>query len=337
MTNYKKAVFLIAAAAAIACAVIAFCFLTNPKAERRFPINGQNVSALDTAQIVDRIARAETLKDSSLLCVNTDNFTLEFTSDFDWANDGAIRFFYTEKSETYSSQLRMFHAKNQYYITDRTKWTRQNQIYKLSDYLNALKYMPQEEIRRLSQDADGYSVIQMESGVPGDHERTLTYSADGPGSIDGWYIHLTVQPLHEINGAYRGSGDEIIHLFYGAKAPSSDAAEKNFDFPNASIYDSMAFDIDGDGVTEYCTLGYGRTSGLFTFTISAAADDIAQPKYHDTFCTKWYDLSFLLCSDGIVRVQGIDQDNPPQTHLFDIAVVDGSIRLTEDGQNIALY
>lgn len=35
--------------------------------------------------------------------------------------------------------------------------------------------------------------------------------------------------------------------------------------------------------------------------------------------------------------QGIDQKEPPQTHLFDIAVVDGSIQLTEDGQSISRY
>ena len=55
------------------------------------------------------------------------------------------------------------------------------------------------------------------------------------------------------------------------------------------------------------------------------------------FCTEWYDLSFIREDDGVVRVQGIDQKEPPQTHLFDIAVVDGSIQLTEDGQSISHY
>ena len=55
------------------------------------------------------------------------------------------------------------------------------------------------------------------------------------------------------------------------------------------------------------------------------------------FCTEWYDLSFIREDDGVVRVQGIDQKDPPQTHLFDIAVVDGSIQLTEDGQSISRY
>ena len=35
------------------------------------------------------------------------------------------------------------------------------------------------------------------------------------------------------------------------------------DYP---IYDSIVFDVDGDGIDEVCVLGFGRTSGLFTFT-----------------------------------------------------------------------
>lgn len=74
------------------CIIVAICFLTNPAAEREFPINGRNVSTLDTERVVEMIAKAEKLDDGSQLCVNDDNFDLMFTSDFEWANDGAIRF-----------------------------------------------------------------------------------------------------------------------------------------------------------------------------------------------------------------------------------------------------
>ena len=100
------------------------------------------------------------------------------------------------------------------------------------------------------------------------------------------------------------------------------------------IYDSAIFYIDGDGKNEVCVLGYGRTSGLFTFTFSATEEGEDKPKYNNVFCTEWYDLSFVRCEDGAVRVQGIDQAEVPQTHLFDIAVIDGNIHLTEDGQDI---
>ena len=106
------------------------------------------------------------------------------------------------------------------------------------------------------------------------------------------------------------------------------------DYP---IYDSIVFDVDGDGIDEVCVLGFGRTSGLFTFTFRAAEIGADTLKYDTPFCTEWYDLSFIREDDGVVRVQGIDQKDPPQTHLFDIAVVDGSIQLTEDGQSISHY
>ena len=106
------------------------------------------------------------------------------------------------------------------------------------------------------------------------------------------------------------------------------------DYP---IYDSIVFDVDGDGIDEVCVLGFGRTSGLFTFTFRAAEIGADTLKYDTLFCTEWYDLSFIRGDDGVVRVQGIDQKEPPQTHLFDIAVVDGSIQLTEDGQSISCY
>ena len=104
-----------------------------------------------------------------------------------------------------------------------------------------------------------------------------------------------------------------------------------------AIYDSMVFDVDGDGKDEYCVLGYGITSGLFSFTFSASETGAEQPEYNNVFCTGWYDLSFIRCDDGVVRVQGIDQEEVPQTHLFDIAIIDGNVHLTEDGRDIGEF
>ena len=126
------------------------------------------------------------------------------------------------------------------------------------------------------------------------------------------------QYIETVSAMLFGEGDTLLHD----------------DYP---IYDSIVFDVDGDGIAEVCVLGFGRTSGLFTFTFRAAEIGADTLKYDTLFCTEWYDLSFVREDDGIVRVQGIDQKEPPQTHLFDIAVVDGSIQLTEDGQNISRY
>lgn len=152
--------------AVAACVILSISLLTNPAAEREFPINGNNVSELDTEMVVEKIAKAEGLENSSQLFVDADNFDLMFTSDFNWANDGAIRFLYGQNQKYYSAQLRMFHDDNKYFITDRSEWIEPEKIFLLSHYLDALKYMPQEEIRQLSPDADGYSVFMRHEGAP---------------------------------------------------------------------------------------------------------------------------------------------------------------------------
>ena len=215
LSKWKKPTFWVVLLAVVACIVLAFGLLTNPAAEREFPINGSNVSDLDTEMVVEKIAKAEGLENSSQLLVDADNFDLMFTSDFNWANDGAIRFLYGQNQKYYSAQLRMFHDDNKYFITERSEWIEPKNIFLLSHYLNALKYMPQEEIRQLSPDADGFSVFMRHEGTPGDYDRILKYNQNGVQESVGWLIHLEVQPLHEVEGgAYNGSGDEVIHLFY---------------------------------------------------------------------------------------------------------------------------
>lgn len=213
----KKTLFGFIALAVIACVVV-ICVMIDHAAEREFPIDGNNVTDIDPTHVVEMIAEAKRLDDGSQLCVNEDNFDLMFTSDFKWANDGAIRFFYTKNHKIYNAQLRMFHDDNTYFITDSSKWIEQEQSFKLLFYLEALKYMPQEEIRKLSPNADGYSVYMRNDGVPGDYERVLKYSQNGIEEIDGWKIHLEIQPLYEVpEGGYNGSGDELIHIFYNHK------------------------------------------------------------------------------------------------------------------------
>ena len=219
LAKWKKPAFSVVLLATIVCVVLAVGLLTNPAAKREFPINGSNVSELNAEQIIEEIAKAERLEYSSNLFVNVDNFDLMFTSDFNWANDGAIRFFYMKHQKTYSAQLRMFHDDNKYFITDSSEWVEQDKIIRLFDYLNALKHMPQEEIRKLSPNADGYSVWIRHGGTPSDYEHVLKYSERGIDDSDGWYVHLEVQPLHENDGGgYFGSGNELIHLFYGGSS-----------------------------------------------------------------------------------------------------------------------
>ena len=252
LANWRKPAFWVVLIAIIACIALAVGLMTNPAAEREFPINGSNVSDLDTEQVVEMIARAEKLEDGSQLCVNADNFDLMFTPDFNWANDGAIRYFYMKDQTVYSAQLRMFHEDNKYFITDSDKWIEQEQIFKLFHYLDALKYMPQEEIRQLSPDADGYSVMMRHEGAPSDYERVLKYAQNGVNANDGWYIHLEVQPLHKVEGGgYNGTGDEVIHLFYNSGDKRDDVAGKTYLYEGEGIGGSFTITLYEDGTFTY--------------------------------------------------------------------------------------
>lgn len=83
------------------CFGLALSLVGCGKASREFSMDGHNLSSLDSDLIIKKIVDAEKLKTAEIY-VNADNFELRLTSDFDWADDGAIRFFYKEKQNTYS-------------------------------------------------------------------------------------------------------------------------------------------------------------------------------------------------------------------------------------------
>ena len=126
--------------------------------------------------------------------------------------------------------------------------------------------------------------------------------------------------LEEVQAEYK---EMILDMFFGEVV-----------LPSLPSYGSMQFDLDGDGKIEHCTLGFGMTSGLFSFTFHAAEVGIGEWKqeYQNVFYSDWFKLSFVKCEDGIVRVQGIDQND--KIHLFDISIVDGNVHLSENGDPI---
>lgn len=232
--NYKKPTFWVIIAAVVVCVIAAVCLLTNPRMSNEFPMEGINVSDLDPQLTTNSIAAIVGLNDGSQLNVSSDNFDLMLTSDFDWASSGAIRFFYTKNRQTFGSQLRLFFKEGSFFVTNSTKWPEQDRVFKLQHYLEALKYLPREEIRQLSPEADGYSVLMFDVGAPKDYERCICYTSNGTGSIDGWYIQLELQPLHNQGNAYSGTGDEVIHLFYGSEELSGASYQTAYSWVNYS-------------------------------------------------------------------------------------------------------
>lgn len=258
----------------LVCALVGVCFLTNPLSSRNFPMTGSYVSDLEPRQIADRIAEIEGLQDGSVLSVTPGQFSLPLTRDFQIQNNSAIRFFYGQRQHTYSAQLQVENGQFTVTTPETSSW--QSSIYNLRVYLDALKYLPQEEIRRLSPDADLYSVALVEDGTPTETERSISYTVRGTGSLDGWYVHLEVQPLHATNnGVYQGSSDEIIHLFYGDESISTLASYVGTNTPGVLVADrslasmdspSLMLSSDGSFFWSSSIVSSSATTGLYELT-----------------------------------------------------------------------
>ena len=214
--RYKKPPFVKVAASVLLCALVAAGFLTDPVTAAEFAMTGRNVSELASQNIVSRIITAKKLDRGANIYTGPDNFDLTLTSDFDWAGPEAIRFFYFKGRTAYSAQLRIFPEENKLFVTESSKWAGSQNLFLLQNLLQALQYLPREEIAALASGADRYVLLQRGDGTPDAYDRVITYTRSGAGAIDGWYIHLEVQPLYEDpDGGYSGTGDDVIHLFYG--------------------------------------------------------------------------------------------------------------------------
>lgn len=108
-----------------------------------------------------------------------------------------------------------------------------------------------------------------------------------------------------------------------------------YETDSTMIYDTEFFDIDGDAISEICEVGRGFTSGLFSFTVKATEPDADAAEYNNYYVTKWMDFNFVRGDDGSVRLRGVTQDGAER--LFDISVRDGSIILSENGEELGFY
>ena len=205
---------------AAVCALAATVLQSARKTEQEFPMAGKNVSQLDTEQILTHIRKAQRCGKNTAFYVNGDNFELQLTADFELTDGGTVRFFYPEGNTTYSAQLRIFSDSGKFFVTERGEWAEQQSVYQLTDYLDALKYLPQAQIQTLYPDAQGYLVMLTEGGTPEDFEDVLTYGKDGAGEIDGWQNHLLLIPCYEkaetdAEGTEdAAAGTQRLHLFY---------------------------------------------------------------------------------------------------------------------------
>ena len=210
--NYKKPAFWIVMAAILAGVVVAVCFLTAPKPSPEFAMSGNNIRDLDVDIIIDRISSIEGLEDTNAY-TNSNNFYHIVDSNFDWVDSQTVRYFYNEGKNTRSAQLQIHPNENEYHLTESVNWRNQEHTFLLQNYLDAIKYLPQEAIKRIAP-ADRYIIRQIEEGMPDQYSRVITYTPNGVKDTNGWLIHLQVEPLQAAEEGYVGTGDEVIQLFY---------------------------------------------------------------------------------------------------------------------------
>ena len=266
--------------------------VTDPKGETLRAVAPLLLQKGYVIKVFDLIDPARSDSFNAFAYVNAEQFDLLLTSDFQWDGSGAVRFFYFRDQATYSAQLRLFTEERQYFVTEAQEWPEQSRIFRLQDYLDAVKYMPQAEIRQLSPDADGYSVVMMESGAPGDLARSITYDAGGVGTLDGWYIHLAVLPLHEDRSS---SGDETIHLFYGAEEGSAGPSVTRW-----VDYTQTPDEMDWDGeLTAQLPQFPGVTFRYTPYEITADGGDGSEPAMLISGMPIWNVYFCDLTGDGL--------------------------------------
>ena len=197
--------------------------------DRSFSMSGDNVSNLNPEAIVERILDVEDITNSGVY-MNSMNFSLQVDSDFNWADSQAVTYFFTKSKTTYKGQLRIFPHEEKYFLTEPSEGQEQQSIFLLRHYLEAIKYLPQYDIRQMAP-ADQYIIQHREEGTPKDYERVITYTPDGAKEIVGWNIHLQIQPLHQDGDAYSGTGEEVIDVFYSSGyGRTTNPAVKWFDY-----------------------------------------------------------------------------------------------------------
>ncbi len=98
-------------------------------------------------------------------------------------------------------------------------------------------------------------------------------------------------------------------------------------------FDTVNFDIDGDGENEQCDLTIGPTSGLFTFSFIVTSQD-KSTEFYNTFMIPPSALSFKVI-DGKLKIESIVKEAPKgsiKRNLYDISFKDGNIVLTNGGK-----
>ena len=148
--------------------------------------------------------------------------------------------------------------------------------------------------------------------------------------------YVTVCPIIMPISSYAYTIDDnytqkINELFWGEKIV--------YQMPTYEIiFDTVSFDIDDDGIKEICSLGYGPTSGIYTFTITVYENN--ELEYFNIFASLGIsDIHFETNENGQVQLCGTKYtlDNEPSTQYMSMTILDGNVSIFCDEQNICYW
>lgn len=274
--RYRRPTLVAVSASVLVCVLVGVAFLTNPLASRSLPMSGDRIADLDPQWMVDEIAAMEGLSDGSVLQVSTTSFEFFLTPDFQIRKSAVIPFFYVQDQEIYDAQLKLSADEGTYSVTTPSPGPWKDRFYKLFIYLQALKHLPQEEIRRLSPDADLYCVTLVDSAATDNDERSISYTDQGVQPLDGWYLHLQVQPFYEKeDSGYHGTGEDVIDLFYGDESRTTQGSYVGTDTPGTLASNASPSGLD----SPYLHLG---SDGTFWWSYSMASSFATTGLYEET-------------------------------------------------------
>lgn len=205
--------------------------LVDSDGRYHFSMSEKDISELDIDSILSNISKAKKLDDTSEILTDGSPIIANFDPNFNWSDFSAIiSFCYTKNQKTYHSELNIYGGNNKYSIPkyedlyyeypiyEGYKWSENEEAHKLRDLLNALKYLPKEEIKKLAPNADHYQVDLQSNIPPKSNDHVINYNKDGVTKSDESKIHLTIWPMQrdkQHNNGYISNGQNLIHAYYG--------------------------------------------------------------------------------------------------------------------------
>ena len=191
--------------------------------DNRFPMQGINLSELQTDDIIRNIVQITGAKNGEVFAPGEANFHIQVTDGFDWLIDGAISIIFSRyrfgSVHYYSSQLRIFPDNNEFFLTSPQRQEPSRNKVHLRDYLDALKHIPQDTIIELSRDNPAMfniSIRDVDFWYNYDIPRVY-YDRNGlTGNAVDWSIMFEIIPGYNIEGidGFTGYGSEVILLFF---------------------------------------------------------------------------------------------------------------------------